>query len=530
MRWLAAALLVACTRTGPRAVGSADEVVWPRDDRAPPGLFVAEPIEEVPPSVAYGAVAPTGPALAVPGARWAAFCQARVDSDGNGRLFAREDGSGDVLGPFFATEDAPTGVPGRVLGWDDTARWVVLEEPSARGERVTLIDAEHGGRMVLAEDAPRSDLDVVAFAGAWLFIVRGDAEHPSSVRALVDLETLEVRHVDAGPGRLVQAGLSEDGRFLWLASVPTDAPGPGPRPSVDAWHRESDRPLAPFPEPPFGLARPRRSPACWLRSVWACVDADEPLPARSMILRTSNPFPEPLTVAEVEALTATRRFTGDGCRGVVLARDPEGPGRLVACERADAPSPMLAYARDAYLRPIDVRSFWMRPEARLESVQVSRLVRVDASSMLDLRTGALRTHDGPVGASHDRWYLRADASGSLWREDADRPDAPRLVAHRLRNPEPLFHTPHLPSGWALMKVPGGVVGVDLAAGYAAFLGRDPVGVREPGHVLVRDDENRTLEDLRLGPRRRPLPVGRLRWQRVQTWRSQDARRANRRPW
>lgn len=167
--------------------------------------------------------------------RWVIACQAREDSNGNGKLeviFGRHgDTFGDTLSPYLFLEPGEGERLDDFLASDPTDRYLVV----VRGGSLRLLDTYTGTDTELAppgaipdSTAPRAPLPV-SFSrdGRRLLLVSLSGQEKQPTAFLLNLEDGSRREVPHGPGVLGHAVLDPDGRWVMFGVITQDTDGDG---------------------------------------------------------------------------------------------------------------------------------------------------------------------------------------------------------------------------------------------------------------------------------------------------------------
>jgi hypothetical protein len=157
-----------------------------------------------------------------PQGEWVAICQAREDTNGDGRYevhFGHHgESSGDVLRPYLVIGTGAGEPVSAYLGRDPTGRFVIVGQDG----RLWLRDLRLNTRV----DLTSRDLDTEPdpsglFSGRVARFDPGGSRLAMILRrdrfaeiALLDLETEQTTRVLLGPGRVWRTGFSGDGRWL----------------------------------------------------------------------------------------------------------------------------------------------------------------------------------------------------------------------------------------------------------------------------------------------------------------------------
>jgi hypothetical protein len=196
--------------------------------------FASEP---APAPVEFGTAHPSILEAADPAGRWIVVCQARADTDGDGRILALFDDHhgapyGDDVVPYLVIGGGEGTAIDTLLGVDPRSRFVVGRPKG----RVTLYDTRTGAVTDLTPkpDAEGETTSVEPWAsfddaGRRLLTARVRVRGKDAVARLVvrDLETDVETSIEPGPGLLVRASLSGDGASILASVVTSDTDGDG---------------------------------------------------------------------------------------------------------------------------------------------------------------------------------------------------------------------------------------------------------------------------------------------------------------
>lgn len=246
-------------RPEPVAAPPVSEAPEPARAPAPAATAVAAPA----PVTAEGAIGTAHP-LAVqavsPSGNWVAFCQARNDTNGDGKLEVeigpRGELGGDELTPLLAVGSGPGTPIDEVVAWDPTGAYVVFE----RAGRTVLFDTVRSTELdldALGADTRRDALPFrnhrsIAFdpTGGWLLYLRPGRDKTEVV--LRELSTGREQSYDPGPGEIWRADFEPSGRYLLLEVVRDDTDGNGrlqwPAPLAKADRPRCRGPITTFAE------------------------------------------------------------------------------------------------------------------------------------------------------------------------------------------------------------------------------------------------------------------------------------------
>ncbi len=167
--------------------------------------------------------------------RWVIACQAREDTNGDGKLevrFGRHgDTYGDALAPYLFLEPGEGERLEDFLAADPTGRYLVV----VRGGSLRLLDtytrADHElapPEAIPESTAPSASLPV-SFSrdGQRLLLVSLSGPEKRATAFLVNLRDGTRREVPHGPGVLGQALLDPEGQWVWFGVVTQDTDGDG---------------------------------------------------------------------------------------------------------------------------------------------------------------------------------------------------------------------------------------------------------------------------------------------------------------
>jgi hypothetical protein len=346
---VALGLLVGCGRPVPVA---AEPGRAPPPSSAPPppaishASMVASPGAKppAPPEEALGAAEPFMLEAASPDGQWVVICQARVDTDGDGKVAVRVGPRGELQGDrlvsYLLTSPGAGDPIDELLAFDPTGRWLVTRE----GGRAWLRDAR-GGRVLdltaLGADTeadalpyrPHRALSFDAGGTRLLYVRRGSNRTQIVVR---QLGSARETTIDPGPGELWRAELDSSGQWVILRVIAQDTNGNGrlewpvPRVAENRW-----RCAGPIPRPTVwgergDANRLAVAPSSGGRVEWV-PDLVTPLgtdlvvrePGGRLLLRDSRGKTEELAAKECDA----RIVHSDPGRGLVLGVCTRGLGK-----------------------------------------------------------------------------------------------------------------------------------------------------------------------------------------------------------
>jgi hypothetical protein len=323
---------------------------------APASSTRADPDDEV-----VGTAHPGLVEASSPDGRWVVICQARRDTDRDGRIetFAGQHGRpvGDELEAYLVLGHGE-GVPiTRYLGADDAARWVHAET----SEGSTLFDTRDGSRSSLEvphgeslDPAVVEDRVSFDFAGEHALLARrvGEPAPRAAGLFLRDLATGSERAIDPGPGLLVDWALSANGRWVVATVVTRDTTGDG---RLDSPHVGTDLYEG-------GCATPISSYSTWgstgdavstrLLSVEGSFSRD--VPGFLGMLGDRWLVRDPDAALVVESPSERRVVAAPRQRAYVLARrDEAGEALVAASEGAAAGRVLVVGAREP--RPLEAQ-------------------------------------------------------------------------------------------------------------------------------------------------------------------------------
>lgn len=354
-------------------------------------------------SAPLGTRAPSVVAAAAPDGRWLVVCEARRDTDGDGRvqvgLGFHGDTYGDALEPFFVSRGGPGEAIDDFVAADPSGRWVVL----VRQRRLLLRDTAIGrdedlsvrGADASTDDAPLFGHRAAGFdeAGRRVFFVRTEG-----ARTFVTVRELATGAEASIPvdGVLDRAGLLGDGAWLALRVVERDTDGDGrlapPTQQTSLGARRCRGPVMSFStggaigdETVLRVARLGRD-----RAVRALPGVPVVALGARLLVRT----PSRALVAVSEDGT-TREWAPASCRGVVLAVAPTFDRALVGCVGADEMHAPLELAGDGGRRPLGVEgtAFLQQEAPPVVAVATIGQLRQEPSMVpyptVDLRTGVV---------------------------------------------------------------------------------------------------------------------------------------------
>lgn len=198
-----------------------------------PSLAPSREPRPVPPlEQPWGTADPLALVEASPDRRWVAFCQARKDTNGDGKV-AVEVGtqgelSGDRLEGYFA-ESSPEGFAIEAFGGaDPSGRYVALVRGGALLLRNTTTGVDTSIEADLRDDrAPFLHPRYVAFDPTGKRVLFLSREGRNSFVKVLDLETRAETRIDAGEDEIHRAEFDPSGAFVVMHVVKTDTNGNG---------------------------------------------------------------------------------------------------------------------------------------------------------------------------------------------------------------------------------------------------------------------------------------------------------------
>lgn len=164
---------------------------------------------------------------------WAAICQARADTNGDGKISVsvgrHGDMHGDAMEPYFVRGDGAGKPIDAFVGADRSGRWVVLARAGALWLLDTFTDHETALPKGLVDDgsSPLPTRGTVSFdeAGRRLLYFRAGASGDEIV--VRDLATGQEQIAVPGAGKLWRAWLDPGGEVVWADVVASDTNNDG---------------------------------------------------------------------------------------------------------------------------------------------------------------------------------------------------------------------------------------------------------------------------------------------------------------
>ncbi|OJT21320.1 hypothetical protein BO221_26195 [Archangium sp. Cb G35] len=234
----------------PIAVPSTEPTSAPVAAATPAPEPISPPVAALPPAPEFTVAPPTAlqreagpigtrhPILfqqAAKDGRWLIACQAREDTNGDGKLeviFGRHgDTFGDALAPYLFLEPGEGERLDDFLAADPTGRYLVV----VRGGSLRLLDTYTRADTELSppdaipdSTAPSASLPV-SFSrdGQRLLLVSLSGPEKRATAFLINLQDGSKREVPHGPGLLGRASLDPEGRWVWFGVVTQDTDGDG---------------------------------------------------------------------------------------------------------------------------------------------------------------------------------------------------------------------------------------------------------------------------------------------------------------
>ncbi len=455
---------------------------------------------------AIGAAAPTAFEAAGSDGSWVALCQARGDTNGDGRVAVevgkRGELSGDRMQSYLVLGDGEGEAIDELAAYDPTGRWLVVAEHGS----LILIDSRSGTRLDLSALGADARNDALPYRqhralsfdadGTRLLYVRRKA---GSTRVVIrDLASGSETIVDPGPGRLWRAQLSPDGSSVVLRMIVSDTnkngklEWPVPERQRNDWRCHG--PIATYPS--------------WISR------GDDPTvkvaPSSGGSAKTVagfvDPFGSSMLVRDVDGRLDLQRASGDPvrladdkCGARVLHADATRGLVVGACSAPKGKAPLLLLGV-GYKKDLDADlaaappDRWPDGSARLVALYPgadTALLDLDKKKLTLLKHGDLvvATSGGHALVHRGRQLLLHDVDTGREQPLAGRvanlPDV-RVSGH-LAIVEPLL--------------------VDVAAG--KLLGKidgRPLAISSAGLVLVAEGRQAEAHKLALGPLRWRAPV------------------------
>ena len=460
----------------------------------------APPAAPPPPEDAIGTADPVVLDAASPLGSWVVACQAREDTDGDGRIRVgvdpRGELTGDELRPYLMVGKGPGRPIDELIAADPTGRWLVLREEG----RPWLVDTTGSGRLDLgalgadsrADALPYADHRTFAFdgSGTKLSYVRSGERNESEVvvRTLADGSE---HIVDPGPGKLWRAAIDMTGNWVVIEMITEDTSGNGrlgwpvperehlshrcrgPIARYSAWQDRGDQPATLVAPATGGRAKLMSSLVAPLRSRLLVR-----LPGGEIYLRSWS---------------GKRVRLGEGqCLGHLVHADVDRGLALFACEQEEG-RPLLELRGPGFRRELEipvagqaVRN-WPASTARLIPVypgQDALLVDFEKQA-----TVALEPRDSVLLVAGSRALVR-------------RGDDLLLIDVDSALERPLATLPH-PIPDVQLQPPVAVVSpfvIDIERG--KVLGTEsgrPLAVTRDGHVLVAAGHDASADAVAVGP-------------------------------
>ena len=220
---------------------------WARAD-SPPATQRAEPLSVSSPDQ-IGTEHPTILEKASATAAWVSLCQARKDTNGDGKVEVKVGQHGDLIGdamqPYLVLGSGTGEAIEDFVAADPNGRYLVVIRPLGNGGAPTPATGQPG-RLVLVDSANKTEVDLSALGGdarddpnpfgvhrAASFDRSGRrmsyiAKRAGATRVVVrELATGHESLVDPGPGELFRARLDDDGEWVHMLVVAKDTDGNG---------------------------------------------------------------------------------------------------------------------------------------------------------------------------------------------------------------------------------------------------------------------------------------------------------------
>jgi hypothetical protein len=337
--------LAACASRGPLPAQAP-----PPDVAQGEGSASNSPPPSGPPRAAgpFGTSHPTVFQVAAPDGRWVFACQAREDTNGDGKVEVRYglhgDSYGDELEPYLFLEPGAGEHIDDLVTSDERGRWLVV----SRAGSLRLIDTHSRTETELALAEPRGGEEEedprwlpprasLSWDGRRVLFVRGKGQEATAV--VRDLEDGSEKTVEHGPGVLGSARLDPKGEWVTFEVLTKDTDGDGrltwPRPQTSLAPPRCRGPITSYGHYGWSGDFPTRR----MRRVQGgplLEEEDVLRPMGSLLLRRGEQgelFVESSEGQRTEWVPAT-------CRGVILHVDAPREQLLVACTAKGGPAPL----------------------------------------------------------------------------------------------------------------------------------------------------------------------------------------------
>ncbi len=264
-----------------------------------------------------------------PDGRWLTVCQARRDTDGDGRIRAAFDGLGGLGGPgdetrpYLVVGDGPGYPVDELLGADGAGRFVAVRQ----GACLAILDTERREETVIP-DADLRDSRLtggrrpVSFDGGGRVVyIRTEGE--GQVAVVRDLETGAEEIVDPGEGEILAVTLDSRGEWLTFRMADTRDGFRLPAPLAERRCRGMDAAFEPDDAPVFETRVVRLSRPTRIQRVDTLV---YPLGERLITRRADGALALGGPAGE-DAVS----WVPAGCRGELRYATPAGDAVVVSC-------------------------------------------------------------------------------------------------------------------------------------------------------------------------------------------------------
>lgn len=471
---------------------------------------------QLPASDAIGTAHPGLLLAAAPDASWAAFCQARSDTDRDGRIALRAGAHGALLGDrargYFVVGRGVGSKIDELLAYAPGGRFAAVR----RGERLWLVDAGRGTQTELAGGVADLASDGVPFrhhrsvafdpSGArLLYLRRASAESEVVVR---DLASGREHTVRAGTGEVLRVEFARDASWLVLQAVAEDTDGngrlewPAPRVPLNATQCTSTNTRYPVWQPRGDVARTRvarvfgtqfEDAAGFVAVLGAGFVVREP--SERLVWRPARDAGD--DAADAGSAPPDTELAPAACAARVVFVDAAREALVIGCSAAGARWPLRLVAR-GYSAELGID---LAPTELLRPCETApRLLALypgQASVLLDLERRLLVTlQPGDlVLCTHGKTAL-VQRARELWTFDVESGARTFLTGDLAAQPDVLLNAP-------VVYVSPWVVDVSQSK----LLGR----FHDAGPPLAVARDGRLLTWASQGPSAADLPLGPLRW-------------------